>query len=243
MSRFFVLFRREVASTVTSFGFWGLLAIITAITAYSFDSGLRRFDYEMNQALPFVAQWLMWITIVITPLLTMRLFAEEKRSGSFELLMTAPVSDLQVVAAKYLGALSIYLVFLLPVWLFHLILATLFESSPDWGQLSAVTFGMVQFAIILLAMGTLCSTLTSAQLWSALLAIVGNVAITSLGQFRYLATEGTFWQRVFAYCSFDLHRMSSALGFIDLRHAVFALTLTLLILFWTTRIVESRRWS
>lgn len=243
MTRFLVLMRREVAGTFTSFGFWALLAIITALTAFSFDVGLRRYDFEMTLALPLVSQWMFWITVVITPLLTMRLFAEEKRSGSLELLMTAPVSDMQVVGAKYVGALMIYLVFLAPVWSFHAVLALLFDSSPDWGQLGAVTFGMVQFAVILLALGTLCSTLSSAQLWAALLALLGNALLISAGQARSAFTEGSMWQRVFAYCSFDLHRNSSSLGFIDLRHVVFALTLTGLFLFWTTRIVESRRWS
>ena len=111
---------------------WLVAVFAAPVALFSIGEGLTQHLYSQ----PFVPSTDL---AFVAPLLTMRLFTEEKRSGSLELLMTAPVSDLQVVAAKFGGALCTFVVFLTPLWIISLLLATVFGASPDWGQLLALT--------------------------------------------------------------------------------------------------------
>ena len=243
MTRFFVLLRRELGATFQSFGFWALLALVSGYTAFFYSQSLEARGFDMDYALIDIRNWLFILTMIITPLLTMRLFAEEKRSGSLELLMTAPVSDGQVVLAKFGAAAIELIVFLAPIWVLHALLAAFFSSTPDWGRLTAVTVGMCGAGFVFLALGTLASALTSIQLWAALLGALLNTCLTSLGVLRSLFPTDSALYRIFAYISLDLHLRSALTGIIDLRDVVLQGTLVALVLFWTVRIVELRKWK
>ena len=242
MRRFVLLFERELGATFHSFGVYALFAAFMAITAFCFQWALAGWGYDMTMALGAIHVWLLLLAMFVAPLLTMRSFAEEKRSGSFELLMTAPVTDLQVVSAKYAGSVAVFIAFMLPVWLCHLVLALFFGAAPDWGQLVAVTGGLLDVGLLLLAMGTLASALTSAQIWAGLLGFVGNAVLWSVGLCRAFFPSDSWPHRMLTWMSLDLHVRSSAFGILDLRHVVYELGLAALLLFWTVRIVEARKW-
>lgn len=242
MRGFGILLRRELQSTFTSFGYFVLLAVVSSITAFSFFDQLVAVGYDARQALYGSTMWLYVLTMALAPLLTMRLLAEEKRSGSIELLMTAPVDDGQVVAAKYVSSVLVFATFMAPIWICHFTLAVFFDGEIDWGQLTAMSLGVVGVALIYLAIGTLASALCRMQLWAALLAFMGNFLVFVLGRFQNQFESGSTWAKLFSYIDLQRHMQTAVLGLVDLRQLVFQLSVTILILYWTTRVVELRKW-
>ena len=242
MRAFVLLLLRELQATFCSFGYYMLLAIVFALTAWAYQGALEAYGFEMTLALLGISQWPFFITMFVAPLLTMRLFAEEKRSGSIELLMTAPVNDLQVVAAKYVGAAIVYFTFVSPIWLLHVVLAGFFGAEPDWGLLVAVTTGLLGVGTLFLAVGTLTSALTSMQLWAALLAFLGNIVFWLGGNVWRLLDPGSKLRGALEYVSLNTFIDTTASGIVDLRQVVLVMSLTVLVLFLTVRVVEVRRW-
>jgi gliding motility-associated transport system permease protein len=243
MRGFILLLRRELSSSFNSFGFWLILSAVTGFTAWVFRTSLMGSYGDLDRALASSFGWLFFLTAVVAPLLTMRLIAEERASGSLELLMTAPVSDAQVVSAKYVSALIVYAIYLLPIWIIHAILAGLFEAAPDWGQLAAMSLGLLSLGMVFLAVGLFASAASSSQIWAALLAVMGIAALWGTGLAHGLAEPGTRLAKILSATSLYLHVGTAASGIVDLRHLVFAATLTLLLLFWTIRLLESRKWA
>ncbi len=242
MRVFFILLKRELQATVTSFGYYVLLAVVASITSLLFIDQLTAAGHDVATALYNSAFWLYCLTMALTPLLTMRLLAEEKRSGSLELLMTAPVGDFQVVFSKFISAVIVFATFMTPIWIAHLVLGAFFDAEIDWGQLSATSLGVVSIAMIFLAIGTMASAVGSVQLWSALLAFLGNLFVLMIGQLHRQFEDGSSLARVLAYVDLLRHVQTSAYGLIDLRQIVLQLSVTALLLYWTTRIVEARKW-
>lgn len=243
MNRFLLLCHRELKTSFYSFGFYALLAIVTGITAFGFTEALAAQGNDLNQALIGTYSWLLSLTMIVTPMLTMSSFAEEKRSGTLELLMTAPVRDFEVVLSKFFASLVIFLLFLVPVWALHLILWKVFDGDPDWGQLISMSIGLSHLGFLFLAVGILASAVSSLQLWAALLAVVINVALTLVGTLRFFFESGSLGAAFFGHISLDLHVRTASAGIVDLRQVVYQMTLASLILFWTVRVVEARKWK
>jgi ABC-2 type transport system permease protein len=179
------------------------------------------------------------IGLFLIPLITMRLFAEEKRSGTIELLATSPIRDWEVILGKWLAALTIYASMLL---LSALNFAFLFKyGNPDWKPLAIGYLGLLLQAGALLAIGTFISSLTKNQIIAG--AVTFGIClvlwiISSVGEF-----ETATWAQVLSYMSVLTHYEESfAKGVLDVKDAVFYLTVILLGLFFTARSMESLRW-
>ncbi|MCB9831157.1 MAG: ABC transporter permease subunit [Planctomycetes bacterium] len=242
MRNLLILTRRELAASFSSFGYYALLGAVAAISGFFFFQALEQGGGDLRWALVGSSGFIFWLALILAPLLTMRLFAEERKSGSLELLMTAPVDDWEVVLAKYLGALVVFTTFFAPFWLAHLVLALFFDGPVDWGQLSATTLGFSTVALIQLAIGLMASALVSQQLWAALFAFLGNMALYSLGLLRLLCEEGSRTWNLLGYVDIGRHVQTGVAGLVDLRQVLLQVSVTLLLLFWTVRIVEVRKW-
>jgi ABC-2 type transport system permease protein len=178
------------------------------------------------------------IGLFFIPMITMRLFAEEKRTGTIELLATSPVSDLEIIVGKWLAALMMYSCLLLFT---ALNFAFLFRyGNPDWKPLLIGYLGLLLQAGGLLAIGTFISTLTKNQIIAGaatfgvciLLWVVGW-----MGEF-----EMSTWARAFSYLSVVTHFESFARGVLDSKDAIFYAAVIFLGLFFTARSMESLRW-
>ena len=176
----------------------------------------------------------------------MRLFSLEKFSGTFETLMTAPVTDLQVVLAKFSAALVFYMVMWLPL------LACLFivrHYTHEAGALDLGTVGTTFLGILLLgglfvSLGCCASALTRSQVAAAMMTLLFGGSIFLLGVLATQLPEQVSWQaQALAHVSLFDHMHDFARGVIDTRPVVLLVTLTLFFLFLTLRIVESRRWK
>jgi ABC-2 type transport system permease protein len=171
-------------------------------------------------------------------MITMRLFAEEKRNGTIELLATSPVRDTEIALGKWFAAVALYACMLL---LTALNFAFLFKyGNPDWKPLLVGYLGLLLQAGGLLAIGAFVSTLTRNQ-------IIAGAATFGVCLLLWVVEwvseyESSTWARVLAYLSVLTHFESFAKGLLDSKDAVFYLTVIFLGLFFTTRSLESLRW-
>jgi gliding motility-associated transport system permease protein len=188
----------------------------------------------------FGGSFLFWMVLLVSaPVLTMRLIAEERRSGSVESLMTAPVSAGEVVAGKYLAALAFY-VFL---WLPTVVYAGLIDhySEIDWGTVGAGYLGIFLVGALFLAIGTFGSSLSRNQIVAAIIGFALIALIFFLAFLPGLVNDPA-WKEVFSYVSVVEHMDDFAKGIVDTRRVVFYVTTTLLFLFLTSRMLEEKKW-
>jgi ABC-2 type transport system permease protein len=178
------------------------------------------------------------IGLFFIPMITMRLFAEEKRSGTIELLATSPVRDIEIILGKWLAALGLYACMLLVT---ALNFAFLFKyGKPDWKPLVIGYLGLLLQAGALLAIGTFISTLTKNQIIAG--AATFGVCLLLWVLEWVSGYETAAWAQVLAYMSIITHFESFAKGVLDSKDAIFYVTVIFLGLFFTARSMESLRW-
>lgn len=183
-------------------------------------------------------QVLAIVLILLVPLLTMRLLAEEKRSGTAELLFTYPLTDWGVILGKFLAALLVYLVLLAFTLIYAAALG--FITRLDWGALLTGYLGMALLGGSLLSLGLFASSLTENQIIAAVAAFAILLLLWIIGLVQELG--GGFWGRFFQYLSIMDHYDNFTRGVIDTRDLVYHLSFMFFFLFLTKRQLESRRW-
>ena len=182
------------------------------------------------------ASWLL----LIGPILTMRLLAEEQKLGTLELLLTAPVRDEEVVLGKFLAVMGILLVMLLLTFYFPLLL--LLFSEPDFGPILTGYLGMFLLSSCFLAVGLLASSLTSNQIVAAVLGVGVLLLFWLLGGASSFLESIPAAQAVVEYLSLSTHFGDFQRGVIDSRGVLYYVTFTAAALFLAMRSVEMRRW-
>jgi len=181
--------------------------------------------------------WL--ILLFIGPVLTMRLLSEELRSGSIEVLMTAPVTEAEVVVGKYLAALTFYLFLWLPTLVYAGLIA--WQSEVDWGPVMAGYLGILGIGALFLAVGLFASALSKSQLVAAIITFAMLILLFSFGLLETLL-QGETAKAVFGYLNLWNHMDEFARGVVDSRRLIYYLSATLFFLFLTTRALEARKW-
>ena len=249
MRVFWVLLRRELGTFFLSLTGYVIIAAVTLLTGLSFVvlvHNLGPAPATMTVTEMFYSTYFFWlIVLLVTPVITMRLFALEKAAGTFETLMTVPVGDAQVVAAKFSAALIFYLTTWLPL------LACLFivrrftnQGSLDAGTLGGMFLGIFLVGSLFVSLGCLASSLTRSQITAAMISFVLGVSLFSLGFLAMQLPLNADWQTqaLAVYNLFDqMHDF--ARGVVDTRAVIFYVSATFLFLFLTLRVVESRRWK
>jgi ABC-2 type transport system permease protein len=224
------LFCSPIAYIVIA-GFWLITGVLVWVTG-AFSPG-------RPATLRDVFFWTPFVLTIIIPAISMRTLSEEYRSGTIETLMTAPVSDAQMVVGKYLASLIFYLIMIAGT-VIYLILMQIF-GSPDWGASLAAYVGLVLLGMSFLAFGMLASSLSRNQIvaW-----ILGTVPLLLLAWFAFFIVgrvEG--WQRMLLQQINVMGRFGQfTRGQLDTGAAAFFLATAALFLFLTIKVVESRRW-
>lgn len=183
--------------------------------------------------------WIFFILILYAAVVTMRLLAEEQRSGTIELVLTAPVRDWELVTGKYLASLILFLTMLL-ISLYQPIILTR-VGDPDVGAMVSSYLGFFLAGAALLAIGTLASTFTRNQVVAAVLAIAVGVGLWLL-EFLGSRSPGTFTGDFLSQLGLFSHYFDFTDGVIDTQHIVYYLSLVAANLFLATRVLEARRW-
>jgi ABC-2 type transport system permease protein len=251
MSAFITLLRRELAAYFVSVTGYIIITAAAFLMGWSFDVLIRSLQSEPTQ-LPvtelFYDTLMFWIILLLmAPVITMRLFAQEKASGTFETLMTTPVSDLQVVLAKFFGAYLFFMVMWLPL-LVCLWVVRHFGGSQvglDFGALAATWLGICLLGAVFIALGCLTSALTKTQMVAAMMSLAAGFSLfmASFLPERTGAGNGGWTDHFVSCLAFRDHMRDFARGAVDTRPVVFHLALTIFLLFLTLRVLESRRWK
>jgi ABC-2 type transport system permease protein len=223
---------------IFGFFFWNAVGMFVF---YGIESQMRGQVFPMNVNEQVIRPLLSNISVVglfFIPMITMRLFAEEKRNGTIELLATSPVRDSEVIVGKWLAAVSLYAIMLL----FTAVnFAFLFRyGNPDWKPLAIGYLGLLLQAGALLAIGTFVSTLTKNQIIAG--AVTFGVCLLLWVLEWVSGYETATWARVLSYMSVITHFESFGKGVLALKDAIFYVTLIFFGLFLTARSMESLRW-
>lgn len=184
-------------------------------------------------------RWLGLILVFSLPALTMGLLAEEKRTGTIELLITMPVTEAQVIVGKFLGVLGLYAVLLALTFSYPLSVSTL--GDLDWGPVWSGYLGLLLQGSAVLAIGLMASSWTSNQLIALFVALTLSVFFWVLDKF--LALLPTNAASALQWLSFDYHFQSMARGVIDLRDVLFFASVVVFALAVAFRALEARRWT
>jgi ABC-2 type transport system permease protein len=220
------------------FFFWNSVGYFVSISVQSMAMG-RSFPMDVNEMIirPLLLNTSV-IGLFLIPMIAMRLFAEEKRSGTIELLLTSPVHDAEIVIGKWLAALCLYATLLL-ISLANIAFLFLY-GKPDWRPMAAGYLGLVLQAGALLAIGAFISTLTKNQIVAGITTF--GVCLL-LWVFEWVGGyETAVWAKAMAYMSVVAHFEPFAKGVIDSKDAVYFLSLIFLGLFLSVRSLESLRW-
>jgi ABC-2 type transport system permease protein len=177
------------------------------------------------------------VALFLVPMMTMRLFAEEKNRGTIELLLTSPIRDYELVLGKWLGAMIMFLV-IIGVSCLNIVMLFAY-GKPDWKPILAGLLGLILQGGAILAIGAFISTTTRNQI------IAGSVTfavVLLLWVLSWLNFEQATWAKVLAYCSVLSHGESFTRGVIDLKDVVYFVSVIFFGLFLTERSLESLRW-
>ena len=253
MRNVIVIFKKEMKSYFASPIAYLLLTIFAVIFGFFFYSATRFFVLQgmqmqmMGRGMPmdvneYVIRPLLTnasvIGLFLIPMITMRLYAEEKRSGTIELLMTSPVRDLEIVLGKWLSALVLYAAIL---GISGVNMALLFAfGRPDWKPILVGYLGLLLQGGCLLAVGIFISTLTRNQI------IAGGATFAVCLMLWVLdwvsAYDQSAWGKIVSYLSVVTHFEPFSKGVIDSKDVIFYLSMIFFGLFLTARSVESLRW-
>jgi ABC-2 type transport system permease protein len=188
----------------------------------------------------FGGSFFYWFSVmIITPLLTMRAFSEEKRTGSIEFLLTAPVTDGQVVLSKFLGAWIAYMM----LWGFTLAFFVVMRAwAPfDWGPVATGYVGTFLMGAVLIAAGVLSSSLTRNQVIAAVISFVAVLLFFSISILDVFVRDPET-SRLIRYLSLIEHLRDFGKGIVDTRPLVFYFSITAICLFFTGRVIGHPRW-
>ena len=182
-----------------------------------------------------------WIfMLLVAPVVTMRLGAEERKTGTIETLMTAPVSDLEVVLGKYAGAVALYLALWLPTLLYAIVLRQ--YSTVDWGPVAAGYLGILLVGLFFLAAGLFTSFASRNQVVAAILASGILVLLITLSILAILTTD-PFWKGVLGYLDLWGIMQNFGRGVVDSRAVVYCLSGAGLFLALAHQALQARRWQ
>jgi ABC-2 type transport system permease protein len=196
-----------------------------------------------------------FLTLILVPVVTMRLIAEERSQGTLELLLTSSVRDWELVAGKWLGAFAFYLLLIATTLVYVVLLAvylpdkttvsaaglSIHVGALDFGLISATYVGLVVVGAAAIAIGVLASSVTKNQIIAYILSLFGLLAIWYTAFLLGLFTRPPL-SLFFDYIAGYFRYQSFSLGQVAVRDTVYFLSLAIGALFLTTRVLESRRW-
>jgi ABC-2 type transport system permease protein len=178
------------------------------------------------------------IVLFLMPMITMRTYAEEKRSGTFELLLTSPVTDAQILFGKFLGALGLYLAMLAVTALYMSVLFVF--GNPEWKPLIGGYLGLVLLGSCFIAIGLFISSLTKNQMVAGTATFV---VLLLLWIINWMAdSAGPTNAAILNYLSITRHFEDFSQGIIDTKHVIFYVTLISFGLFLTLKSADAERW-
>ncbi|MBR3289180.1 MAG: ABC transporter permease subunit [Clostridia bacterium] len=233
------VFKRELRSLFTSPVAYVVLAILFAIGGYFFylanmESGFRSLSYVFNYLYSYAC-------FLVLPILTMRLFSEEKRQKTDQALLTAPVSLTGIVLGKFFAALLVYVVGVSITLVFGCVIATV--ASPSWLTIFGNYLGLVLYGGMIIAAGLLFSCLTESQLIAALVTFAFELILSSVNYLKTVFANNSLVSSVVEFLSVSERYNNFTGGAIRYDDVVFFLTMQAVFLFLAVRALDRKRWN
>jgi len=228
-------------------GLWALLYgyFFVAILGFFVRQSMQMMQMQGPQAMnvnqQLIRPLLQNVTILVLflmPMVTMRTYAEEKRSGTIELLLTSPVTDFQIIMGKFFGAVALYVV-MLAVTLVHLALLFIY-GNPEWKPIFTAYIGLLLLGSCFISLGLLISSLTKNQIVAGMVTFAVFLmlwVITWIGSF-----SGPTVDKLTQYLSIIDHYDDFGKGVLDTTHVIYYLSFITFGLFLTAKSVDSERW-
>ena len=244
MSRFLVLLKREALSQFLSPTSWVLLTLVWLTHGILFRwVVLPSTPGDIMFMTWRSAGMALWVQLFLVPLQTMRLISEEKRSGTFEMLVTTPARDHEIVLAKFCGALLFNGI----VWLIlpaHTLIISMSGGQPPMGPVWCAYLAVVATGGLYIAVGLVASAVTRHQILAAFLTVVALILVGVAPQLWSLIPES--WPTLRAVVrsgDLNLQLEEASRGLLDIVHLTYKLAFGGLFLLYTTRILEARKWA
>jgi ABC-2 type transport system permease protein len=228
----------------------GLFALLFGIFFWLFLGSFVRQSAQMmqfgggasvnvnQQMIRYLLQNTTIIILFVMPMITMRTYSEEKRSGTIELLLTSPITDLQIILGKFLGALALYAAMLL-VTMVYMALLFIF-GNPEWRPLAAGYLGLLLLGSAFIALGLFISSVTKNQIVAGVLTFAVFLMLWVIGWPADQA--GPTMRAVLSNLSIVDHFDDFSRGVIDTKHVIYYLTFITFGLFLTAKSVDVERW-
>jgi ABC-2 type transport system permease protein len=229
------IFQREINNYFLSPIAYVVIAVFTVFSGYFFSVML---GITQETTLRYSLAYTQFILSILTPVITMRLLAEENKTGTIEPLMTAPITDFEVVFGKFLSAWALYNIMVVPTAFYIIFLA--WVGSPDYGAIIASYVGIILMGGLFVSIGLLVSAITKNQIVAAVIGIVALLILLVIG-LASSGNEGWFYSSLRYIGTYD-HWDTFTKGIIDTRDVIYYVSFTALLIFIVVRIVESRRW-
>ncbi|MCC7262976.1 MAG: ABC transporter permease subunit [Candidatus Latescibacteria bacterium] len=258
MRNFLAIYTKELRSYFVSPVAYVIAGVFLFLSGYLFRNILMQFNFwclqfgqraqmmggempSLNLNEMVVSQFFSvmdFIWLLVIPMLTMRLIAEEKKNGTIELLMTSPISTVEILLGKFFACLTLYTIIVALTGVYCVILEL--YGSPDWGPILSAYFGYLLLGGTFIGVGLLASSLTENQIVAVLL---GFGMLLLLWLIDWSASfAGPTAAKILQYVSIIEHLKDFQRGVIDTKDVVFYLSFIFLSLFITSRVLESRRW-
>jgi len=229
---------KEIKSYLTSPMAYIVTGIFLVLTGTFFTTYLAGTAYSDTSIRGFVESSQL-LLLLFAAILTMRLIAEERKLGTWELLLTAPVRDTEVVLGKFLGSLAVLVTMLVLTLYYPILLEGL--GDPDWGPIGTSYLGLFLLGSTALAVGIFASSLTSNQIVAAVIAGGILAALWLVGMAGGTAPEAL--GEVLSYLSLSYHFNDFIRGVVDTRAIIYYLSVTALFLYLAIRSLETSRWG
>jgi ABC-2 type transport system permease protein len=234
----YVLFKKELMSYFNSPIAYIFIGVFLVTANWLF---FKNFFLYNETSLRAYFDLLPWIFLFLCPAITMRLWSEEKKSGTIEFLLTLPVTDWQVVWAKFLGAL-IFLALTL-VLTFTLPLTASFLGKLDWGPVIGSYLGSLFLGGAYLALGLFISSLTKNQIIAFVLALVACFGFFIVGADFTLTGAPQFIVPILSFLGLGSHFNNIARGVIDSKDIIFYLSFIFIFLWLNSKVIAGRAWK
>jgi ABC-2 type transport system permease protein len=247
------LMRREFSAYFLSPIGYVVFTVFLVVTGHLFYLTMTQLSATGSRGIYFPMQlmvsdnWFWLVFLFIPPLLTMRLFAEERGSGTLEMLLTAPLRDWQIVLCKFAACFAFYILLWLPTLVYLPVILDwewwTTETGIDAWPVISTYLGLALAGAMFLALGMFISSLVKSQMVAALLSLFIGLVFIVAGFWRPEMDTGSTLYQVLFFFTVPLHfERNFSRGLVDTRQLVLYASVALFCLFLTVRSLESRRW-
>jgi ABC-2 type transport system permease protein len=229
------IYLKELRSYFNSPIAYIVIIVFLIIAGYFFTNGLFQNNLATMRTLFDIVPF---IFLFFIPAITMRLFAEEKKQGTIELLLTKPITDYELVAGKFLAAFVLTLITLLPTLLYLIVILLL--GKIDMGAVIGGYVGLVLTAGVYIGVGLFASSLTENQVVAFIVSFIAVFALFMMG--KVLIQFSPALVSAVEYISTDYHFINISRGVVDTRNLIYYFSMIAFTLFLTKVSLESRKW-